>query len=405
MKYPMRIFCGPKLASLSQDDLKYYLSPLMQTAAEYPLTGSVENLDGVMLDFNAGLRLQIPAGNWHVKICDGNSDLVFLDDDFSEILLVSAEKFFVAWEIILYLDGNEVFHHHFSAAGQNVYFRFVSGGMGDHISLFPYVEEFRRIHNCQAYCSVAPYLRELIELYYPDIVCHSDEHLEDSYATYYLTPSFNPTITPEEIRTVPMEYFGRELLGVHEVPKRIYHPTKPRAILEPYVCIAVQSSGTFKSWLNPTGWSEVVRYLKQLGYRVLCIDQNREETNHGRTIRMPEEVEDFTGNLPLSERINLLAYADFFIGLASGLSWLAWATDIPVIIVSGITAPWCEFATPYRVVNRLVCHGCHNDVRLPWPAYETCPYHKNTPRVYECSKEISAKQVIDMIGKIRNQGG
>ena len=38
---------------------------------------------------------------------------------------------------------------------------------------------------------------------------------------------------------------------------------------------------------------------------------------------IPYGAEDFTGRRPLQERIDLLYHADFFIGLSSGLSWVA----------------------------------------------------------------------------------
>lgn len=400
----VHIFCGPALSDLPKQTLldcsRYFIS-VMNDA---PISGNVEGLKGVLLDFNVGLRLQLPVGNWHVMIRDSSSGIVFFDEDVSNILLTSAEKYFVPWEIVLFLDGVPVFSHQYSAEGQHVCFHFTAGGLGDHIALFPYMEKFRRVHHCRVSCFVAPYLRDLISSYYPEIECYDEgQKPQDSYATYYMAPNFNPVMMSEEIRTMPMEYYGKELLGLHGADKVVYSPRRPRKIQEPYVCIAVQTSATFKAWQNPTGWDQVVRYLKQLGYRVLCIDQNREESDHGQVIRMPEEAEDFTGNLPLHERVELLAYADFFIGLSSGLSWLAWAADIPVIMISGITAPWFEFSDAYRVYNRLVCHGCHNDKSLPWPEYETCPYHKGTNRAYECSKQISAQQVMDMIDIVRSE--
>ena len=133
---------------------------------------------------------------------------------------------------------------------------------------------------------------------------------------------------------------------------------------------------------------------------MLCIDKNSEQTDHGRTVKMPDGAEDFTGDLPLSERVNLLAYAEFFIGLPSGLSWLAWATDCPAILISGITPAWFEFSTPYRVINRLVCFGCHNDFSLKISEYERCPYHQGSDREYECSRKISARQVIQTIDQL-----
>ena len=95
---------------------------------------------------------------------------------------------------------------------------------------------------------------------------------------------------------------------------------------------------------------------------------------------------------PLMERINLLAYADFFIGLGSGLSWLADACDIPVVLISGFSLPMGEFETPYRVTNQLVCHGCYNDLRVN-AKNNICPYYQGTERELECSKQITVEQV------------
>ena len=196
--------------------------------------------------------------------------------------------------------------------------------------------------------------------------------------------------------------FGHSMLGwnIKTAEKVIFTPTKPRKILKPYVCIGVQASGTPKAWLNPNGWNIVVDYLKKIGYRVLCIDKENEQTNYGNTVKIPKGAEDFTGNRPLMERINLLAYADFFIGLGSGLSWLAWSADIPVILISGISKAWCEFETPYRIFNNIVCNGCFNDMTYNSREIFECPKYKGTNQVYECSKKISAQQVIDAINKV-----
>jgi hypothetical protein len=40
----------------------------------------------------------------------------------------------------------------------------------------------------------------------------------------------------------------------------------------PMFCIAVQSTKQSKYWNNPGGWRGIVRFLKDAGYRVVCID-------------------------------------------------------------------------------------------------------------------------------------
>jgi len=86
--------------------------------------------------------------------------------------------------------------------------------------------------------------------------------------------------------------------------------------------------------------------LKELSYRVLCVDRERVTMHglHGSTI--PYGAEDYTGDRPLEERLDLISRAEFFMGLPSGLSWLAWGAGVPVVMIVGFTMPGTEFAPP-----------------------------------------------------------
>lgn len=403
-KYQVRFFYGAENKTFSKNlfgNLAFFQSKF---SVKSPILGET-GIPDVFLDFNDGLRLQIPGGDWHVKISDYSSNFVFLDEGISTgAILISIEKFFVHWEITLALNGEVCFYHRFDPRGQNVHFIFPGSAMGDNIAFFPYMNEFKQVYDCQISCSVPKYMEDIVRLYYPDVNL-TKTLPEDTYAAYYLIgQNFNESfISTENIRAMPLEQFGKSILGwnINLSKKIVYYPTKERQIKEPYVCIAVQASGTPKAWLNPNGWKFVIDYLKHIGYRVLCIDKEQETSDYGNVVRMPEGVEDFTGNISLIDRINLLAYADFFIGLSSGLAWLAWSVNIPVIMISGITRPWYEFETPYRICNNIVCHGCFNDIRNEYKEVFLCPRYKGTEQIYECSKKISAQQVIDTIDKLR----
>jgi hypothetical protein len=41
----------------------------------------------------------------------------------------------------------------------------------------------------------------------------------------------------------------------------------------------------------------------------------------------------------------------FFVGLSSGLSWVACAAGTPAVLISGFTYSSNEFQTPYQVIN------------------------------------------------------
>ena len=169
--------------------------------------------------------------------------------------------------------------------------------------------------------------------------------------------------------------------------------------------IAAQASSQCKYWNNPSGWREVVAHLKSQGYRVLCIDRTTEYGTDHVWNHIPYGSEDFTGDLPLQERIDLIKDAGMFIGLSSGLSWLAWCCRVPVVLISGFTDPVNEFATPYRVHNAAVCHGCWNDMRCDFNHFDFlwCPRKKEARDKFECTRAITSKMVIDRISKLQTQ--
>ena len=96
------------------------------------------------------------------------------------------------------------------------------------------------------------------------------------------------------------------------------------------------------------------------------------------------------------QRAQQLAGADFFIGVSSGMAWLARAVGCPTVLISGFTKPSHEYRNPYRVYNPYVCNGCLQDgtieVHRQNPVY--CPRFGDDPfRKYECSKEITPAMV------------
>ena len=357
-------------------------------------------IDGLRLDFNFGLRLDVPEGNFIVKISDFDSEKVFFYGYFSGGRLLSVEQYFIRWHVEVFSGGKKIFSHTLNLEGQPVAVMIKKGALGDAISLLPYLREFKKIHRCNLFFCSPDNLRDLISQLYPDIQL-IDEIDFQTYATYFPIMLLSPfPLTPADYRSVSMTRAGGMLFGIDYLPpKAVFKPTAPPVTDEPYVCISVQSSMTRKCWLWPGGWDIVVNYLKSLGYRVFCIDKNAKEENDGLTICKPEGAEDFTGDRPLLERANMIYHAEFFIGLSSGLSWLADIVDCPVVMICGFSQDWFECYTPYRVANRKVCNGCFNDCRALYIQIK-CPYHHDTPREFECQKKISPRMVIDAIERL-----
>jgi autotransporter strand-loop-strand O-heptosyltransferase len=163
-----------------------------------------------------------------------------------------------------------------------------------------------------------------------------------------------------------------------------------RPIEKKYVCISeFASANGMKVWQNQIGWKTIVDELKNMGYEVVSI--SKEKTELKNVIKQ-------NGNRPLSERVWYLQHCEFFIGMSSGLSWLAWASGAKVVLISGHSKKWLEFSENcLRINNENVCNGCHNIVEHvdKFCCYHEsfCPENKN----FICTRSISPKMVLDEI--------
>lgn len=392
------LYFSSEIKDVEQDDLeKVYFAD--EEAGE--ILGET-GIEGLRLDFKAGVRIRIPAGNWHIRIGDSETGLFYFDQDVSSHVLISMEKYCIPWHIEVCRDGEFVFVHDFNPDGQEVFFDLSMVPMGTGIMLLAYIRAFQRENSCRVICRANPQFAELIRTYCPDLVLQEGMS-EDTYAVFYPEAfQSEPYFCPDNCKKLSAEYIGRSILHLTDTPEPVHFAaaTEGLKIEEPYVCIAVQASGIQKCWHYLGGWDEVIAYLKTQGYRVLCIDCDKVCEKDGYRVEMPDGAEDFTENRSLLERINLLTKASFFIGVSSGLSWLAMASGCPVVMISGQTLPQTEFDTPYRVINYRVCHGCYNDMRVDWQK-KLCPYHGGTKRELECSKKITPQQVLLTIERLQ----
>jgi autotransporter strand-loop-strand O-heptosyltransferase len=371
--------------------------------------------NGLRFDFNEGCRVIVPESDnpWRVRISDLDTGNVLYETEIKAGRVSSTKRYYVRFRIDVWQQGESPFVHEYSAAGQPVLIQLPVGTLGDSLGWFPYAVKFRDRHNCRLTCAMAERLIPLFRPHYPGIefVTHEEVEPERYYATYSIGLFFDDkdsVFQPCDFRHVGLHRTAGYILGVDpaEAPPQIALADHSRPLAEPYVCIAVQSTTQSKCWNNPLGWHDVVQFLKAAGYRVVCIDQ---KPVHGNGIvwnHIPHGVEDETGDRPLQERARWLRHADFFIGLSSGLAWLAWAVGTPVVMISGFTHPTNEFSTPYRVINYHACNSCWNDPRHRFDHHDFlwCPRHANTPRQFECTRLITAEQVKQVIRAIPGFG-
>lgn len=370
--------------------------------------------EGIKFDYCNGLRVLFPnTGEYRLVMKDGSTGTKVYDTEIKPGAMVcSIKKYFIPFMFEVYRKGETTpfFIHEYDAGDKEILIQLPGGTIGDTIAWFSYVERFQKKHACRIICSMAKNLSAIFEKQYPEIRFISKNETQDfrPYACYYLGLYFNndTTYQPYDFRYVGLHKTAGLILGLtgkdlDDLPPRV-DLTAKKTIRGKYVCIAAKASSQPKFWNNPHGWREVVSFLKANGYRVLCIDR---EPEYGCSITwnyMPYGAEDFTGDLPLQERIDLIKNADFFIGLSSGLSWLAWCCKVPVVMISGFSEPQNEFETPFRIINTQVCHGCWNDRRVQFDHNDFlwCPFFETPEQKFECTRAITGEHVIRAIKKI-----
>ena len=359
---------------------------------------------GIAFDFNLGARVTIPEGKpWRVRLRDLDTGNILFESSPGAAFINSTKRYYLRFAVEVFDDAGMIFEHGYNATGEEILVQFPVGTLGDIMGWFPYAAKFQEKHQCRLTCAMSALLIPLFADAYPEIkfVTHEQVKPEQFYASYCIGLFFDDedrVWQPCDFRLVGLHRTAGYILGVdpEEVPAKLGLPAEGPPIAEPYVVIAVQSTTQAKYWNNPNGWRDVVSFLRARGLRVICIDQK--PVHGGRIIwnHIPHGAEDETGDRSLAERVRWLRHAKAFIGLSSGLSWLAWSAGVPVVMISGFTHPINEFTTSYRVINYHACNSCWNDVRhrFDHKDFLWCPRHANTPRQFECTRLITSAQVI-----------
>jgi autotransporter strand-loop-strand O-heptosyltransferase len=269
---------------------------------------------------------------------------------------------------------------------------FITQALGDNIAFSPYADVYQKKHGGKVY--VRTKWHGILQSNNPDVYFVDINHNVENVTTakdiqfYFRRGPIQKQICDQ----LDLEY--TEIVpSIVKSSKYTFNKKKK------YVCIAIQSTSQLKYWNNSNGWDKIVKYIKDRGYDVYCIDKDEVFGINGRWNRMPTGARNETGNYPIEYRIEQLRNCSFFIGISSGLSWLAWALNKKVVMISGCTDENNEFVKNcYRVINKDVCHGCLNDptidnVKGIKSGWLYCPRNKN----FECSKEISVDKVKDAI--------
>lgn len=371
---------------------------------------SVESQNSIVFDFNNKSKVEILGEikkEYSLKFINKQNNKLVYESDISNNMWTQANfAYFIDWNIQIRDKQTNSLVSDFNLDLKNKTVKIVneSPSLGDGVSWVACIDLFQKKHNC-----IVDYYtpnKDLFEIEYPNINFYNYNHVKDeNYYASYKIGCFDPndnSISPADYRTQNLQQIATNILGLdyEEVKTKIHVKDKDRKLQEKYVCISTASTSGCKHWQHIDGWQKVVDHLNNNGYKVVVIQ--KETLNYMDLQGLKNVIHPQTQSI--HEAISWIYNCEFFVGLSSGNSWLAWALDKKVLLISGFTKSFNEFFTPYRVINESVCNGCWNDVKYKFNAgdWNWCPKYKNTKKQFECTTEISFEMVKEKLINIIN---
>ena len=289
---------------------------------------------------------------------------------------------------------------------KTVYIHLLSNSMGDTIASTPYVLEYAKKHNVKVYFSI----------YDPYIFLLKDSYRDIEFVGRNTSIEYDQKIDLDYVFFKSVQGGYAEQLGF-DSPKYIRPvisiPELPRPIKNKYVSMGVHSTCQLKYWNHPNGlksqgdslnWNELSGTLRKLGYTPVAVEKDELYGTPPFFNGIPSKSNKQIGKT-LQEAVNTIKHSEFYIGLSSGMSWVAHALGKKVVMISNFTEDWNEFDLSLddyiRITNKSVCHGCWNKINIEHTFdkrdWYWCPLHKDTERQFECHKSITVDDVMKKI--------
>ena len=283
-----------------------------------------------------------------------------------------------------------------------------SNSLGDTIACTPNVSEYQKLNGVEIIQSVNDPFIFLLENSYPNIKFVGRNESVTYDEIFDLEYVFNKSIQSgyaEQLGFTNPKYI-RPVIDI---------PMFSRPIKNKYITIGVHSTCQVKYWNHSDGlksqiesknWNELSSLIRKRGYTPVTLEKDEMYGVPPFYNGIPSKSNKQIGKT-LLEAVNIINHSEFYIGLSSGLSWVAHALGKKVVMISNFTEDWNEFDLSLddyiRITNKSVCHGCWNKINIEHAFDKNdwywCPLHKNTDRQFECHKSISVNDVVEQINK------
>jgi autotransporter strand-loop-strand O-heptosyltransferase len=335
--------------------------------------------------------------NFRVQFSDTSGNILYEEIIKCNCWIKLNRKYYSDWNIKVWENDQLVHNENVMLKHKRVMISFESSSLGDTLAWMPYCDEFQKKHDCILY--VSTFKNFLFTDKYPNInFIEPAEVVENLYAKYDLGWFYDFDKEPVLPNTIPLQQTATNILGLpfSEIKPLINISNKgfkiEGVVHRKHVCIATNSTAGCKEWTNEN-WQTIIDYLNNNGYSVVNMSL---ENNH--SFKGLIEIKDFS----IDNTIQIINSCEFFIGLSSGLSWLAWSLNKHVFMIANFSEANHEFTTDCtRIINESVCNSCWNNPNFKFDKgdWNWCPINKNLPKMFECQKSITAPMVIEAIAK------
>jgi autotransporter strand-loop-strand O-heptosyltransferase len=289
---------------------------------------------------------------------------------------------------------------------KTVYIHLLSNSIGDTIASTPYVSEYQKKHGVNVIFNINdPFIFLLNESY---------ENIE--FVGRNDVVEYDEKISIDYVFNKSIQGGYAEQLGFENPPyirPVVSIPELLRPIKNKYIALGVHSTCQIKYWNHPNGfvsqgdstnWNELSAILRKRGYTPVTVEKDETYGVPPFYNGVPSKSNKQIGKT-LLDAVNIINHSEFYIGLSSGMSWIAHALGKKVVMISNFTEDWNEFDLSLddyiRITNKSVCHGCWNKVNVDFEFNKNdwywCPLHKDTERQFECHKSITVNDVMEKI--------
>ena len=350
----------------------------------------------MIVSYLDGPRVEVKGdhgSSYFVEFIDGEGKVRYSDIITNNMWTACGIKYYVPWTIKV--NGEIV--DQFSLENKTVLISLDSKSVGDTIAWAPYAIELMKQKNCKVVLSTFHnnWFRGLDS--YKDIKFIKPGDSVGCYVVYRIGwfrddnngwKKFD--YYPNQVNLIPLQKTATDILGL-EFEERNYGinlKIGKRPIKEKYVVFGPEATAGCKEWTHEH-WSSLSKMIKNMGYEVVVLTQKPYNINGVRNI----------SGRSLDEVATYLHYADKFIGLGSGLSWINWSLGKYTYMINGFVQKGHEFTSNLTKITNNLCIKCWNDPVLAFDSgdWDWCPVYKGTELQHICQKSITPLQVFNTL--------